>query len=85
MDDALSPLRFSEAFYLASKGGGSFFGKAGSFEPGYAADILILEDSSKDMTVLSPELSIEEKLEFYAYRSPDRKPLAKYVEGKRVI
>ena len=84
-DDALPPLRFSEAFYLASKGGGSFFGKAGSFEPGYAADILILEDSSKDMTVLSPELSIEEKLEFYAYRSPDRKPLAKYVEGKRVI
>ncbi len=85
VDDALPPLRFSEAFYLASKGGGSFFGKAGSFEPGYAADILILEDSSKDMTVLSPELSIEEKLEFYAYRSPDRKPLAKYVEGKRVI
>ena len=85
VDDALSPLRFSEAFYLASKGGGSFYGKAGSFEPGYAADILILEDSSKDMTVLSPELSIEEKLEFYAYRSPDRKPLAKYVEGKRVI
>ena len=84
-DDSLSPLRFSEAFYLASKGGGSFFGRAGSFEPGYAADVLVLADSSEEMTVLAPELSIEDKLEFYAYRTPDRKPEAKYADGKRII
>ena len=84
-DDSLPPLRFSEAFYIATKGGGSFFGKAGSFEPGFAADILILEDSSEEMTVLAPELSIEEKLEFYAYRTPDRRPIAKYAHGKRII
>ena len=85
VDDSLAPLRFSEAFYLASKGGGSFFGKAGSFEEGYAADILVLDDASSEMTVLSPELSLPEKLEFYAYRAPDRRPFAKYVAGKRIV
>ena len=85
VDDSLAPLRFSEAFYLASKGGGSFFGNAGSFEEGYAADILVLDDASSEMTVLSPELSLPEKLEFYAYRAPDRRPFAKYVAGKRIV
>ena len=85
VDDSLAPLRFSEAFYLASKGGGSFFGKAGSFEEGYAADILVLDDAFSEMTVLSPELSLPEKLEFYAYRAPDRRPFAKYVAGKRIV
>lgn len=85
VDDSLAPLRFSEAFYLASKGGGSFFGNAGSFEEGYAADILVLDDASSEMTVLSSELSLPEKLEFYAYRAPDRRPFAKYVAGKRIV
>ena len=85
VDDSLAPLRFSEAFYLASKGGGSFFGTAGSLEEGYAADILVLDDASSEMTVLSPELSLPEKLEFYAYRAPDRRPFAKYVAGKRIV
>ena len=85
VDDSLAPLKFSEAFYLASKGGGSFFGKAGSFEEGYAADILVLDDVSSEMTVLAPELSLPEKLEFYAYRASDRRPVAKYVAGKRIV
>ena len=29
------PLRLPEAFYMATKVGGSFFGEVGSFEPGY--------------------------------------------------
>ena len=85
VDNSLAPLKFSEAFYLASKGGGSFFGKAGSFEEGYAADILVLDDVSSEMTVLAPDLSLPEKLEFYAYRAPDRRPVAKYVAGKRIV
>lgn len=35
VDESCKPLVFSEAFYLATKGGGSFFGKVGSFEEGY--------------------------------------------------
>ena len=35
----------SEAFYMATKGGGSFFGKVGSFEEGYEFDALVIDDS----------------------------------------
>ena len=38
-------LKLSEAFYLATKGGGSFFGKVGSFEKGYAFDALVIDDA----------------------------------------
>ena len=31
-------LTVANAFYLATKGGGSFFGKVGSFEPDYEFD-----------------------------------------------
>ena len=34
-DQSLKPLNFEEAFYLATRGGGEFFGKVGSFEEGY--------------------------------------------------
>ena len=39
-------LRIPEVFYLATKGGGSFFGKVGSFEKGYEFDALIIDDDS---------------------------------------
>ena len=35
VDSSLAPLNIEEVFYLASKGGGAFFGKVGSFERGY--------------------------------------------------
>ena len=35
VDDGCKPLTLPEAFYLATKGGGAFFGKVGSFEAGY--------------------------------------------------
>lgn len=47
MNTGEKPLWFHEAFYLATKGGGQFFGKVGSFERGYAFDALII-----DMTIL---------------------------------
>lgn len=40
-----APLSTSEAFYLATKGSGSFFGKVGSFEEGYDFDALVIDDS----------------------------------------
>ena len=45
-DKGQRPLSFSEGFYLATKGGGSFFGKVGSFEPGYEFDALVIDDPS---------------------------------------
>ena len=56
------PLSISEAYYLATKGGGRFFGKVGSFETDYEFDALIVEDKS------TPEMfSLEERLERFIY------------------
>lgn len=77
-------LKFSEAFYLASKGGGSFFGTTGSFEKGYDADVVVIDDS-RQSTILLKSLSVPERLEFYTYRHPDEFIKAKYVKGRRVL
>ena len=45
INENYKPLVFQEAFYLATKGGGSFFGKVGSFEEGYEFDAVIMDDS----------------------------------------
>ena len=84
VDDSDKPLRFSEAFYLASKGGGSFFGKVGSFETGYDADIIVLDDGAFP-SVLRSELSVPERLEMHAYRHSEAPVAAKFVRGERII
>lgn len=72
-------LNTQELFYLATKGGGSFFGKVGSFEPGYALDVLIIDDTSlEDVN----ERSLEERLQRYLYCGDDRNIHARYVQGK---
>ena len=38
-------LTLSEAFWMATKSAGSFFGRVGSFEPGYEFDALVIDDS----------------------------------------
>ena len=77
-------LSFAEAFYLASKAGGEFFGKTGSFEPGYDADVVILDDSA-DSTILRPELSVEERLEYYVYAHAEKSVKAKFIKGRKVF
>ena len=69
VDQTAEPLSFSEGLYLATKGGGSFFGKAGSFEEGYSFDALVLDDSIEP----SPRpLAVRERLERAFYRGLDR-------------
>lgn len=82
VDESLRPLTFEEAFYLATKGGGSFFGKVGSFEPGYELDALVLDD-----TVLkSPNyLTVTQRLERICYLSEECQIAAKYVAGKELF
>ncbi len=81
VDSSQRPLSLSEAFHMASKSSG-FFPKTGSFEKGYAADAVVLPD--EDISVLSGELSIEERLEQYIYRRAESCVAAKYVEGVKV-
>lgn len=74
-------LNTQELFYLATKGGGSFFGKVGSFEPGYALDALVIDDTSlEDVN----ERSLEERLQRYLYCGDDRNIHARYVQGKLI-
>ena len=46
VDQDTPALTLPEALYMATKGGGAFFGKVGSFEPGYQFDAVVLDDST---------------------------------------
>ncbi len=82
VDESLKPLTVTEAFYLGTKGGGAFFGKVGSFEPGYEFDAVVLDDSG----LQSPRsLSGQERLERLVYLSEDCRVDAKFVAGRRII
>lgn len=80
-DQQVKPLSFERAFYLATMGGGEFFGKVGSFLPGYAFDAVVLDDASLD----HPQpLSVRARLERAAYLADDRNLTAKYVAGRKI-
>ncbi|MBQ3405182.1 MAG: amidohydrolase family protein, partial [Oscillospiraceae bacterium] len=77
-----SYLSSSEAFWLATKGGGSFFGKAGSFEEGYSFDAVVIDDSAY---CLSGELPLDKRFEKLIYQSSNADITAKYVCGRRIF
>ncbi|MDO4203685.1 MAG: amidohydrolase family protein [Selenomonadaceae bacterium] len=82
VDSEIPALTFANAFYLATKGGGEFFGKVGSFEPGYEFDALVIDDS----TIATPrELSFPERLERLPYLADSRHIRAKYVFGQQLF
>lgn len=81
-DTSLKPLTVEEAFYLGTMGGGSFFGKVGSFLEGYEFDALILDDS--DIRHPQP-LSLKERLERFIYLSDERHIKGKIVAGNRIF
>ena len=77
------PLVFSEAFYLATKGGGAFFGKVGSFEEGCEFDAVILDDS---VLPHPQKLNLAERMERAVYLGLDEKNVtAKYVAGEKIL
>lgn len=83
VDENYKPLTFSEAFYLATKGGGKFFGKVGSFEDGYDFDAVILNDG----VLIHPQpLNLAERMERAVYLGLDEKEItAKFVAGTKVL
>lgn len=83
VDSKYKPILFSEAFYLATKGGGSFFGKVGSFEEGYEFDAVVLDDS---ILKHPQELKPIERLERAIYLSLDEKKIiSKFVNGTKIL
>ena len=83
VDKTAKPLVFPEAFYLATKGGGAFFGKVGSFEEGSEFDAVVLDDS----VLTHPQhLNLAQRMERAVYLGLDEKNLtAKYVAGRRIF
>lgn len=83
VDDTKKPLQFKEAFYLATLGGGSFFGNVGGFDAGYVCDILVCNDS---LFPHPQKLTILERLERFAYLAGDLIGIrAKFVAGNKII
>ncbi len=74
------PLTLAEVFYMATKGGGQFFGKVGSFEPGYACDALVIH------TGMAPGAGLTslEKLQQFIYTGDSGNIAARYINGKEI-
>ena len=83
IDQEAKPLTFPESFYLATKGGGTFFGKAGSFEEGYAFDALVLDESAEPS---ARPLPVRDRLERAFYLGLDRTGIEiKIADGQIII
>lgn len=77
-----SALTLSEAFYMATLSGGRFFGKVGSFLPGYEADFLVFSRKRKSVR----EESLLERLEMLLYTEKELFRMdAKFVQGRQIL
>ena len=81
VDQDAPALTLAEALYLATKGGGAFFGKVGSFEPGYECDAIVMDDAGLPTT---RACTLAERLERIVYLS-DGLPVAKCAAGVRLF
>ena len=81
VDQTDKPLTMAEALYMATAGGGRFFGKVGLFEQGYAFDAVVIDDSAnRNLRAFSPV----ERIERCAYLGKSVVK-AKFVDGIRIL
>lgn len=73
------PLSLGEAFYLATRGSGKFFGDVGAFLPGFQFDALVIRPTALDALV---ERSPYERLEQFLYDGGEI--VQRYCGGKTV-
>lgn len=82
VDDSQKPLTLPEALFLATRGGGAFFGQVGAFEHGFAFDAIVLDDSALPCPFA---LTPEERFARIVYLAEDRAVVHKYVDGDRLF
>ena len=70
-------LSLSEVLYLATKAGGSFFGKVGSFEKGYEFDALVIDDTYLNAF----DYTLDQRIERYIYLGDDRDIKCRFCRG----
>ncbi len=73
-------LSLSEVFWIATKSAGSFFGRVGSFEPGYEFDALVIDDSDLN----HDNYTLLERLERYIYLGDDRQISHRFCSGREI-
>ena len=80
-DKSCAFLTLSEAFWMATKSSGQFFGQVGSFEPGYDFDALVIDDNE---LIIDADYSLLERLERFVYIGDDRHIMARYCQGRLI-
>ncbi|MBQ2484859.1 MAG: amidohydrolase family protein [Muribaculaceae bacterium] len=73
-------LTLPEVFWIATKSAGSFFGKVGSFEPGYEFDALVIDDSALNYD----NYTIVQRIERFIYLGDDRYITHRYCRGVEI-
>jgi guanine deaminase len=74
-------LTAEEAFWLATAGGGAFFGNVGKFEPGYEFDAVAVDDSAWRW----PGDDLDTRFRKFIYAARAENVVAKYVAGKELF
>ncbi len=74
------PLTIADVFYMATRGGGNFFGNVGAFEDGFEFDAIIIDDSK-----LTTYQNLEQRLERLIYLSNECKLVGKFVQGRMIF
>ena len=73
-------LTLPEAFWIATKSAGSFFGRVGSFEPGYEFDALVIDDSDLNID----NYTLPQRLERFIYTGDDRHIAVRFCRGREI-
>lgn len=81
VDQEEKALTIPEVFYLATSGGGSFFGKVGTFERDYEFDAVVIDDSQMS----DEEMTLYERLERLIYMDEESRIVKKYVRGRSIL
>ena len=82
VDTRYKPLTFEEVFYMATEGGGKYFGKVGSFKPGFEFDAVIIDDRKMQSM---KHLTVRERVERLTYNDADCIIRDKFAGGRRVF
>lgn len=82
VDEKIKPLSLEEAFYMATLGGGEFFGKVGSFEKGYEFDAIVIDD---EKLLEEDKFNLKQRLERIVYLSKDEDIVSKFVRGEKIF
>ena len=80
-DNNQKALTLSEALYMASNLGGSFFGKVGVFEKDYEFDALVLDET---LIKNARNFDEAERLERFIYHK-DSKIFSKFIKGNKIF